>query len=57
MKRLFIQDPSLTHVLDDNNVDDEGLREVEIAILRGAGHTISGTGGLKKIRCRSAGRG
>ncbi len=57
MKRLFIQDPSVTHVLDDGGVNDEGLREVETAILRGAGNTVSGTGGLKKIRCRSAGRG
>ncbi len=57
MKRVFCQDPGVERVLEQNGVTDEELREVELAILRNAGVTVAGTGGLKKIRCRSLFRG
>ncbi len=40
-----------------HGVGDEELMEAEMAILRGDGDTIAGTGGLKKLRCRMSGRG
>ena len=57
MKRTIIQDRGVTEVLERSGVSDAELREVENAILRGGGSTIAGTGGLKKIRCGTAGRG
>jgi hypothetical protein len=57
MKRTFIQDPGVARILGRNGVTDKNLREVENAIMKGAGATVSGTAGLKKIRCATAGRG
>ena len=57
MKRIFIHDPDVTHTLQRSRVTDAELRAVEMAIMRGGGVIIPGTGGLKKIRCGSAGKG
>jgi len=57
MKRTIIQDPGVTEVLQNCGVSDERLRDAENAILRGSGTTVAGTGGLKKIRCGSTGKG
>ena len=57
MKRTFIQDPGVTEILERSGVTDKELRDVENAIMRGAGFTVSGTAGLKKFRCASAGKG
>jgi hypothetical protein len=57
MKRLLIYDPSVTDALRAGHVPDVALRNLENAIMRGEGNTVSGTGGLKKIRCGSAGKG
>ena len=57
MKRAFVQSSNVTRILRDENVTDDGLRQVEVAIMNGAGVTVSGTGGLKKIRCGSVGKG
>ena len=57
MQRTFIQDPSVTAVFADSRVSDADLRNLEMAIMRGAGATVAGTGGIKKIRCGSAGKG
>ena len=57
MKRTFIEFATVTKVLWDNGVDAERIRETQIAIMRGSGDTVVGTGGLKKIRCGATGRG
>jgi len=57
MKRIFIHDESLREVFRKNGVTESSIRMMEIEIMRGAGDTIAGTAGLKKIRCGSAGRG
>ncbi len=57
LERVFCQDPLVEETLRNNGVTDDALRETELAILRKAGSTIAGTGGLKKIRCRSRDRG
>ena len=57
MRRHFVQDPGVTNCFAANGVSDAELRSVENAIMRGEGVIISGTSGLKKIRCASAGRG
>jgi hypothetical protein len=57
MKRTFIQSSNVERILRDENVTDDDLRQVEVAIMNGAGVTVSGTGGLKKIRSGAASKG
>lgn len=57
MRREFVFDTDVERVLEENGVSDEQIREMEYAIMNGLGSTISGTGGLKKIRCGARGRG
>ena len=57
MKRQFVHAATVTDALREQKIPDAALRLVEIAIMRGDGATIAGTGGLKKIRCGSAGKG
>jgi len=57
MKRTFVEDPDVRKVLDDNGVSDRQIRDMQYAIMHGAGKTMAGTGGVKKIRCGAAGRG
>jgi hypothetical protein len=57
MKRVFVEDPEVLSVLDANGVSDAQVLAMQHEIMRGAGNTVSGTGGLKKIRCGAEGRG
>ncbi len=57
MKRVIIYDDAVMEVIRGNSVGDRQLRAMELAIMRGAGAVIPGTGGLKKIRCASESRG
>ena len=55
---LFIETPIFTKLVIDLISDDE-YRKLQLAlVLRPeAGKLISGSGGLRKIRCKSGGRG
>lgn len=57
MKRTFIYDDSIRDVFRKNGVADAEQRTMENEVMRGGGDTVAGTGGLKKIRCGSSGRG
>ena len=57
MRRAFVEDPEVRVVLDANGVSDAQVVAMEHGIMRGAGKTIPGTGGLRKIRCGAEGRG
>ena len=50
MKRTFIEAPGIARTLADNGVSARQIRAMELEIMTGRGDTISGTGGLKKIR-------
>src|SRR5579884_3673507 len=57
MNRTFVQSTQVRQKLWRGGVSDDELREMEGCIMRGAGVTVAGTGGLKKIRCGSSGKG
>jgi len=57
MKRLFAESRQFTKLVSEAKISDRYLKEVQVEIMNGAGAAIVGTGGLKKIRCRSEGRG
>ncbi len=51
MKRTFIEFAGVTRVLHAHDVTDEALLAMQRSILQGEGDLITGTGGLRKIRC------
>ncbi len=57
MKREFIENNQVRQTLESNGVSDEQVREMEKEIMQDRGTIVSGTGGIKKIRCGAAGRG
>lgn len=57
MKRTFVEFSRVREALEAAAVPAEARRQMELAIMRGEGDTIAGTGGLKKIRCAGSGRG
>lgn len=57
MKRLFAESRNFTKLVADGKISDRSIKKVQVDIMNGLGDTIVGTGGLKKIRCGSEGRG
>lgn len=57
MRRVFVEFGPVTRALRQAGVRDESIRVIQQAIMRGAGDVISGSGGLKKIRCAAENRG
>jgi len=57
MNRTFIELSSVTRVLRSTGVSDEGIRRLQLKIAHGGGDLVSGTGGVRKLRCSVEGRG
>jgi hypothetical protein len=57
VKRLFAESRNFTRLVADGRISDRSVKRVQVDIMNGLGDTIAGTGGLKKIRCASEGRG
>lgn len=51
MRRTFIELPAFTRLVCGKEISDAQVASLQESILNGGGKTISGTGGVRKIRC------
>jgi len=52
VKRTFKEFPAFTRLVKSKRLPEEEVERFQLAIMAGAGTTIPGTGGVKKIRGR-----
>ena len=57
MRRVFMELPAFTRLVAGKGISDRQVAGIQEGILNGGGKTMSGTGGVKKIRCAGEGRG
>lgn len=57
MKRVFVELRAFSRVVHAAGWRDDQLSTLQRGIMSGAGSTIAGTGGLRKIRSGEEGRG
>jgi hypothetical protein len=57
MRRTFIELPAFTRLVAAREIGDAQVSVLQEDILNGGGATMSGTGGVKKIRCQDRGKG
>jgi hypothetical protein len=57
MKRVFVEMSEFTALMQAEGTNDKELSRLQMDIMSGLGKTIAGSGGVKKIRWRMAGRG
>ncbi len=57
MKRTFVEFARVGRVLKAQGVSDDAIRAMHRQIMNGDGDMVRGTGGLRKIRCGTRGRG
>ena len=57
MSRMFVESRFFTALVKGGQITDEMLVALQGDIERGCGVTVSGTAGLKKVRCAAPGVG
>jgi hypothetical protein len=57
MRRTFIELPAFTRLVSAGRLGDAQVSALQEDILNGGGATMSGTGGVRKIRCPDRGGG
>jgi len=57
MRRTFVELPAFTSLVSGNELSESQVAAVQEDILYGGGKAISGTGGVRKIRCEDVQKG